>query len=119
MDRKEKLFEMLFDVLDELTEYETPDVIFDRIVEDFAEKSEYHMGQADTFKSMLDTFRHELPANFVPEAPEIDGVDLTKPPSFEELYGGMNEINRNFMSENQDILSEFIRSAQFPGKLDS
>ena len=36
MTRAEQLYEMLFDVLDELTEHDTADAIFDRIVENFA-----------------------------------------------------------------------------------
>ena len=50
MTRSEQLFEMLFDVIDELTEHETSDVIFDTIVDHLALETEYHMGQVDTFR---------------------------------------------------------------------
>lgn len=121
-ERKEQLYDMLFDVLSELSEHESSEIIFDKIVDNFAAMIEYHTQQKDTFKSMLDTFRHELPQDYVPEALDdsnVPGIDLSAPPTFEEIYGGMNDINRSFMSENQDILEEFMRSAKFPDKLDS
>ena len=109
--RSEELFDLLSDTLNELSELESPEYIFDYIVDNFAASAEYHLGQANTAKAMLDTFRHDNPAETLPEQ--------SSAPSAEELYGGMNEINRTFMSENQDILEEFMRSVKFPGKLDS
>lgn len=135
-ERKEQLFDMLFDVLSELTEHESPDIIFDRIVEDFAYQAEYYMGQAQTFTSMLDTFRHELPEDYVPDADadaaldeildattpvSLDDLDFsvtTNPPRPEELYGGISDINRQYMLEDRDNLMEFLKSAHFPDRLD-
>ena len=88
-DYKETLYINLFNVLSELTEHESPEVIFDRIVEDFAMSAEYHMGQADTFKSMLDTFRHDNPSNTVPD----DASDLTIQEA-ESMLGGVNAFDR-------------------------
>ncbi len=105
-DYKETLYINLFNVLRELTEHESPEVIFDRIVEDFAMSAEYHMGQADTFKSMLDTFRHDNPVETVPDAPT--------PPTMEDLYGGVSDINRQYMLEDRNNLMEFLKSANFP-----
>ena len=107
-DRKEQLYAILFDVLSELTEHESPELIFDRIVEDFAYSAEYHMGQADTFKSMLDTFRHDNPTETVPD---------TVSPGDEDLFGGVDDINRHYMLEDQDKLMEFIRTANFSDPL--
>ena len=104
--RSEQLFEMLFDIVDELSELESSDVIFDSIVDHFAEQTEYHMGQADTFKSMLDTFRHDNPAETIPEAP--GSVDLSAPPDLGDIYGGMTDINRQYMLEDRDNLMEFL-----------
>ncbi len=107
-DYKETLYASLFSVLGELTEYESPELIFDRIVEDFAASAEYHMGQADTFKCMLDTFRHDNPTETVPDtvSPEVD-----------DLFGGVDDINRHYMLEDQDKLMDFIRSANFSDTL--
>ena len=119
--RKEQLFDMLFDILNELTEHESPELIFDRIVDDFASTVEYHTTQADTFKSMLDTFRHELPQDFVPDVPGdvMEDIDLSTQPSVDDLYGGMNDINRQYMLEDRDNLMEFLKNMHFPDKLDS
>lgn len=105
-DYKETLYASLFSVIDELTDYESPEVIFDRIVEDFAMTAEHHMGKAETFKTMLDTFRHDNPVETVPDAPT--------PPTIEDLYGGVSDINRQYMLEDRNNLMEFLKSANFP-----
>ena len=105
-DYKETLYINLFNVLSELSEHESPEVIFDRIVEDFAMSAEHHMGKANTFKSMLDTFRHDNPVETVPDAPT--------PPDVEDLYGGISDINRQYMLEDRNNLMEFLKSANFP-----
>ena len=103
-DRKEQLYRILFDVLGELTEHESPELIFDRIVEDFASSAEYHMGQADTFKCMLDTFRHDNPVETIPEDTII-------------LPDGISDINRQYMLEDLDIAEvtqEFMKNLSDP-----
>ena len=105
-DYKETLYDNLFDLLSELTEHDDSEFIFDRIVEHFALEAEYHMGQADTFKSMLNTFRHDNPVETVPDAPT--------PPTIDELYGGVSDINRQYMLEDRSKLEEFLKSAKFP-----
>ena len=122
--RVEQLFDRLFNVLDELSELESSEIIFDSIVDHLAEQTEYHMGQADTFKSMLDTFRHDNPAETVPERTVLDQLEdamqnQVAESRYEELYGGMNDINRQYMLEDRDNLMEFLRNAHFPDKLDS
>ncbi len=102
-DYKETLYINLFNVLAELTEYESSEAIFDRIVEDFAMSAEHHMGKADTFKSMLDTFRHDNPADTIPE------IKVTNPkPTLEDLYGGITDVNKQYMLEDRDNLMDFL-----------
>ena len=108
-DYKETLYINLFNVLSELTEHESPEVIFDRIVEDFAMSAEYHMGQANTFKSMLDTFRHDNPSNTVPD----DVSDLTLQEA-ESMLGGVNPFDREQLLEDRDQLLKFMSSVSFP-----
>ena len=115
--RSEQLFEMLLDAIDELSELESSDVIFDAIVDHLAEQTEYHMGQADAFRGMLDTFRHDNPVETIPEAP--GSVDLSALPDPEELYGGVSDINKQYMLEDRDRLMDFLRTAHFPDTLDS
>ena len=113
-DRKEQLYTMLSDVLHELTEYDTSEVIFDYIVVDFAAMVEYHSSQTDVFTEMLNTFRHDNPVDTIPDEPSFEGN-----PSLEELLGGVSDINRQYMLEDRDNLLDFLKSAHFPDKLDS
>ena len=99
-DYKETLYINLFNVIDELTEHESPEAIFDRIVEDFAMTAEHHMGKAETFKTMLDTFRHDNPVETVPD------YEFTLP-------DGISDINRQYMLEDIDIAGateDFMKS---------
>lgn len=116
-DYKETLYINLFNVLDELTEHESPEVIFDRIVEEFAMSAEHHMGKADTFSSMLNTFRHNNPMETIPD--EVEEVEVPTTLSVEDLYGGVSDINRQYMLADRDNLLEFMQNVRFPDKLDS
>ena len=111
--RTEHLFEILFDAIDELSELESSDVIFDTIVDHLAEQTEYHMGQADAFRGMLDTFRHDNPAETIPKTRSI----IQSSPW--GGYGGINDINKQYMLEDRDRLMDFLRTAHFPDTLDS
>ena len=102
-DRREQLYGMLFDVLSELTEHDSPEIIFDRIVEDFAMSAEYHMGQADTFKTMLDTFRHDNPSDTVP-----DEVSTSPKLVVEDLIDSISDINKQYMLEDRDKLMDML-----------
>ena len=117
----EFLYDRIFDSINELVDAgEDPDRLYDCIIDHFAFMAEDAARRQKMYGALLNKFRDNDPIVTVPEAEDdVNNVDLTAPPTFEELYGGMNEINQNFMSENQDILSEFMRSAQFPDKLDS
>lgn len=110
-DRKDQLYTMLYDVLNELTEYDTADNIFDGIVDEFAFMAEYHSGQADVFTDMLNTFRHNNPVETIPDDPVVN-VDNPLPP--EELYGGINDINKAYLLEDRDNLFDFIKNLNFP-----
>ena len=112
--RTEQLYMTLIDTLNELAELESPEVIFDFVVDNFASEAEYHSGKANTFKGMLDAFRHDNPAETIPEEPQAPSV----PDAF-DMFGGINDINRQYMLEDRDKLMEFLNSAHFPDTLDS
>ena len=119
-DYKETLYINLFNVLDELTEHESAEVIFDRIVEDFAMSAEYHMGQADTFKTMLDTFRHENPANTIPEVSsdtESSVRDMYDAPelNWDTILANTDPRKRALMSADSDAFKAFLDQMDFPG----
>ncbi len=120
-DYKEILYINLFNVLQELTEHESPEVIFDRIVEDFAMSAEYHMGQADTFGTMLNTFRHNNPAETIPEEPETTYADTKTdyPVNWEAIEASLDPVNRSIMSGDQDNFLDFVKNIHFPDTLDS
>jgi hypothetical protein len=111
-DYTETLYANLFNVLNELSEYESPELIFDRIVEDFAMSAEHHMSKADTFKSMLDTFRHDNPAETIPDT--LEEVELQSPNDMRFAMNDLSEINRELLLEDRNNLMEFLKSANFP-----
>ena len=118
---KETLYLNLFNVLNELTEHETPEVIFDRIVEDFAMNAEYHMGKADTFSTMLNTFRHENPTETIPhtvsedtEEPQsamYDAPELL----WDSILEQTDPRKRTLMSADSDAFKAFVDQMNFPG----
>ena len=116
-DYKETLYINLFNVLSELTEHESPEVIFDRIVEDFATSAEHHMGKANTFKSMLDTFRHENPANTIPEGSQNIEQEMFDAPeiNWESMLANTDPRKRHLMSADSDAFNEFLEQIKFPG----
>lgn len=120
-DYKEQLYTNLFGILQELTEHDSPEVIFDRIVDDFACSVEYHSEQADVFTEMLNTFRHNNPMETIPEDvdEEMDFSVTANPPLPEELYGGINDINKTYLLEDRDNLLNFIKKVNFPTDLNS
>ena len=119
-DYKETLYINLFNVLDELTEHESPEVIFDRIVEEFAMSAEHHMGKADTFSSMLNTFRHENPMETIPEVSEAteepqsamyDAPEL----NWDSVLEQTDPRKRALMSADSDAFKAFLDQMNFPG----
>ena len=115
--RSEELYMILTDTLNELAELESPEVIFDFIVDSFAAEAEYHIAQANTFKGMLDAFRHDNPTETVSHSEPA--VTAATPPNLEEMFGGVSEINRQYMLEDRDNLMDFLKNAHFPDTLDS
>lgn len=112
----EYLYDRIYDSINELVDAgEDPDALYDCIIDHFAFMAEEAARRQKAYGALLNKFRDNDPIVTVPEDP---GVDLTSPPTFEELYGGMAEPKKNFMSENQDILDEFMRSVQFPDRID-
>jgi len=119
-DRKEQLYTILFDVLTELTEHESPELIFDRIVEDFAMSAEYHMGQADTFSTMLNTFRHNNPSETIPEV--SDDTEAPNPAMYDAPELNWDSVleqtdprKRALMSADSDAFKAFVDQMNFPG----
>lgn len=119
-DYKETLYINLFNVLDELTEHESPEVIFDRIVEEFAMSAEHHMGKADTFSSMLNTFRHNNPSETIPEVSEAteepqsamyDAPEL----NWDSVLEQTDPRKRGLMSADSDAFKAFLDQMNFPG----
>lgn len=114
-ERKEQLYRMLFDVLQELTEYDDSDSIFDAIVDDFAASAEYHMGQVETFNSMLNTFRHSNPVDTIPdEVPEADPYQRPRRPDWDKILGDLDDISKTYMSSDPNKLSEVFSHINFP-----
>ena len=118
--RKEQLYTILFDVLTELTEHESPELIFDRIVEDFAMSAEYHMGQADTFSTMLNTFRHNNPSETIPEV--SDDTEAPNPAMYDAPELNLDSVleqtdprKRALMSADSDAFKAFVDQMNFPG----
>ena len=115
-DYKETLYINLFNVLDELTEHESSEVIFDRIVEEFAMSAEHHMGKADTFKSMLDTFRHDNPANTIPGGQNIEQEMFDAPEvNWDTVLEKVDPRKRHLMSADSDAFENFLDRIKFPG----
>jgi len=112
-DRKEQLYTMLFDVLSELTEHDSPEVIFDRIVDDFAYSVEYHSEQADVFTEMLNTFRHNNPMETIPDTVEEENP---RPVNWEAIEASLSPAKLELMSGNKDDFLDFIQSMHFPTK---
>ncbi len=117
-ERKEQLYAMLFNVLGELTEFESSDDIFDRIVEDFALSAEHHMGQADTFNSMLNTFRHNNQMETIPEAAEATETSMYDAPEldWDSVLEQTDPRKRALMSADSDAFKAFIDQMNFPGQ---
>ena len=106
MSRRDDLYDILFRTLVELCEHEPAEAIFDRIVDEFAASIEYHTSQADTFKVMLDTFRHDNPVDTVPHE------------SAEDPFNTLSELNRSYLLEDRDKLFDFMKNVKFPDRLD-
>lgn len=116
-DHKEQLYVNLFNVLQELTEYDSPEVIFDRIVDDFAYSAEYHSDQADVFTEMLNTFRHNNPMETIPDTVEETVVDETdRPVNWEAIEANLSPAKLDLMSGGKDDFLDFIQSMHFPTK---
>ncbi len=119
-DYKETLYINLFNVLDELTEHESPEVIFDRIVEEFAMSAEHHMGKADTFSSMLNTFRHNNPMETIPEVSETtetapEGMYDAPELNWDVVLANADPRKRHLMSADSDAFRDFLDQMNFPG----
>ena len=100
-------YQNLYFALDQLIESgEDADVVFDAIVDHLAYRAEEAQRKADGFRGLLNLTRNENPVETIPD-------EVPQRPNWEEIYGGMNEINREFMSRSPDDFLDFIRDIKF------
>ena len=100
-------YQNLYFALDQLIESgEDADVVFDAIIDHLAYRAEQAQRKADGFRGLLNLTRNENPVETIPD-------NVPQRPDWEEIYGGMNEINREFMSRSPDDFLEFIRDIKF------
>lgn len=111
--RKQQLYTIMYDAISELTEHESADDIFDNIVEYFALRVEEARNDVDTYTDMLNVFRKDNPVKDVPDA------DPYKRPTAEEVFGGMDDINRAYLPSNQHIWDEFLKNIKFSDNSDA
>ena len=100
-------YQNLYFALDQLIESgEDADVVFDAIIDHLAYRAEEAQRKAEGFRGLLNLTRNENPVETIPD-------EVPQRPNWEEIYGGMNEINREFMSRSPDDFLEFIRDIKF------
>ena len=100
-------YQNLYFSLDQLIESgEDADVVFDAIVDHLAYRAEQAQRKADGFRGLLNLTRNENPVETIPDS-------LPQRPDWEEIYGGMSDINKEFMSRSPDDFLEFIRDIKF------
>ena len=100
-------YQNLYFALDKLIESgEDADVVFDAIIDHLAYRAEEAQRKAEGFRGLLNLTRNENPVETIPD-------NVPQRPDWEEIYGGMNEINREFMSRSPDDFLEFIRDIKF------
>ena len=100
-------YQNLYFALDQLIESgEDADVVFDAIIDHLAYRAEEAQRKAEGFRGLLNLTRNENPAETIPD-------EVPQRPNWEEIYGGMNEINREFMSRSPDEFLDFIRDVKF------
>ena len=100
-------YQNLYFALDQLIESgEDADVVFDAIIDHLAYRAEEAQRKAEGFRGLLNLTRNENPVETIPD-------NVPQRPDWEEIYGGMNEINREFMSRSPDDFLEFIRDIKF------
>ena len=96
-------YQNLYFAIDQLIEGgEDADVIFDNIIDHLAYRAEDYQSKANSFKSLLDLTRNNDPVSSLPERPD-----------WEEIYGGMSDINKTLMSGSPDDFLSFIRDMKF------
>ena len=102
-------YQNLYFALDQLIESgEDADAVFDCIIDHLAYRAEEAQRKADGFRGLLNLTRNENPVETIPD-------EVPQRPNWEEIYGGMNEINKEFMSRSPDDFLDFIRDIKFNG----
>ena len=100
-------YQNLYFSLDQLIESgEDADVVFDAIIDHLAYRAEEAQRKAEGFRGLLNLTRNENPVETIPD-------NVPQRPDWEEIYGGMSEINKEFMSRSPDDFLDFIRDIKF------
>jgi len=100
-------YQNLYFALDQLIESgEDADVVFDAIIDHLAYRAEEAQRKAEGFRGLLNLTRNENPVETIPD-------NVPQRPDWEEIYGGMSEINKEFMSRSPDDFLDFIRDIKF------
>ena len=95
-------YDMLYDSINLLMEEgENPSVVFEQLVDYLAHEVEEHQRLALGYKTLLDLVRNNNPVETVPDKQQLDSR-----PDWNNIFGSLNDINKQFLSENQDKLGE-------------
>ena len=96
-------YQNLFFSIDKLIESgEDADVMFDNIIDHLAYRAEDHQSKANGFSSLLNLTRNNDPQSTVPQRPD-----------WEEIYDGMSQINKEFMSRSPNEFMQFVKDLDF------
>lgn len=129
MSRVEKLYGKLFSIIEELSQHETADEIFDRIVDGFAYTVEEAQDRERIYSDLLNMFRKNDLAD-IPEAVEEDinlesgdydiydsQVEGDRPVNWEALEANLSPSTKSIMSGSPDKFLEFLKGIEFPDQM--
>ena len=112
-------YQNLYFALDQLIESgEDADVVFDAIIDHLAYRAEEAQRKAEGFRGLLNLTRNENPVETIPDALYDEDAlgavhEAPAKPNWEDIYGGMSDINKQFMSRSPDDFLDFIRDIKF------
>ena len=91
-------YDMLYDSINLLMEEgENPSVVFEQLVDYLAHEVEEHQRLALGYKTLLDLVRNNNPVETIPDKQPLDSR-----PDWNNIFGSLNDINRQFLLENED-----------------
>ena len=102
-------YQNLYFAIDQLIESgEDADVMFDNIIDHLAYRAENYQSKANSFTTLLNLTRNNDPKDTIPQGPD-----------WQEVYGNMNDISKEFMSGSADEFMDFIRDMGFSNNKDA